>query len=368
MSDAIGTRVEALDTPAVVVDLDVFDANVARMTERLGGRVALRPHLKTAKAPDVARRLLDAGAVGVCVAKLGEAEVMLGAGVGDVLITTELVGPAKVARLARLVRAHPDARIAIVVDDAEAARAVDTALATADAGPVDTLLDVNVGQDRTGVAPDGAVALAERLRPLGRLRLMGVHGYEGHLQHEREPAERRRRCEASMRALDGAVRALREGGHAIEVVTTGGTGTADVCAEQDVVTEVQPGSFVFMDADYLDTGGIGYASSLTVLSTVISRPAPGLATVDAGLKSLSDDSGPARPLRPPGWSYHHAGDEHGVLSPGGGAAAAELRIGDTVALLPSHIDTTVNLHDAIHAHRRGVVEEVWPISARGRVR
>jgi D-serine deaminase-like pyridoxal phosphate-dependent protein len=367
MSGAVGTAVEALDTPAVVVDLDVFEANLRRMTARLGGRVALRPHLKTAKAPDVARRLLDAGAVGVCVAKLGEAEVMLAAGVPDVLVTTELVGPAKVARLARLVRSHPAQRIAIVVDDAGPARALDTALAAAGAGPVDTLVDVNVGQDRCGVDPAGAVALAERLRPLARVRVMGVQGYEGHLQHEREPAERRRRCEASMRALDGAVRGLREAGHAIEVVTTGGTGTAEVCAEHDVVTEVQPGSFVFMDADYLDTGGIGYEPALAVLSTVISRPAPDRALVDAGLKSLSDDSGPARPLGTPGWTYHHAGDEHGVLKPDGDAAAGP-RIGDTVALLPSHIDTTVNLHDAIHAHRRGVVEEVWPISARGRVR
>jgi D-serine deaminase-like pyridoxal phosphate-dependent protein len=122
-----------------------------------------------------------------------------------------------------------------------------------------------------------------------------------------------------------------------------------------------------MDADYLDTGGVAFEPSLTVLSTVISRRAAGRVTVDAGLKSLSDDSGPARPLRPPGWSYHHAGDEHGVLTPDG-PATAELRIGDAVALLPSHIDTTVNLHDTLHAHRRGVVEEVWPISARGRVR
>ena len=339
------------------------------MLRRLDGRVALRPHLKTAKSPAVARRLLDAGAAGICVAKLGEADVMLRAGVPDVLVTTELAGPAKCARLAALVREHPTQRLALVVDGPEVARALDAVLDDVGAGPVDVFLDVNVGQDRTGVDPRDAVALAAELLPLPRLRLMGVQGYEGHLQHVRDEGERRWHCGEAMDALAGAVQGLREAGHAIEVVTTGGTGTAELCAEHPVVTEVQPGSFVFMDADYLATGGVGYASSLTVLSTVISRPAPERAVLDAGLKSLSDDSGPAHSVATPGWAYRPAGDEHGVLEPTGtGAPAVELVVGDRIALVPSHIDTTVNLHDAIHAHRGGVVEELWPVSARGKVR
>jgi D-serine deaminase-like pyridoxal phosphate-dependent protein len=164
-----------------------------------------------------------------------------------------------------------------------------------------------------------------------------------------------------------AVDALRAGGHAVGVVTTGGTGTAEFCAAHEHVTEVQPGSFIFMDADYLDDGGMPYASALTALATVISHPAPDRAVVDAGLKTLSNDSGPARLADAPGWSYHPAGDEHGVLTPSGERERRPLAVGDRVALIPSHIDTTVNLHDVLHAHRGGTIEETWPVAARGKV-
>ena len=193
-----------------------------------------------------------------------------------------------------------------------------------------------------------------------------VQGYEGHLQHVRDPGERRRLCHQAMDRLAAAVGDLRAGGHAVDVVTTGGTGTAEFCAEHPVVTEVQPGSFAFMDADYLATGGLPYVSALTVLATVISRPAADRAVLDAGLKSLSDDSGPARLVGVPGWSYRHAGDEHGVLTVDA-PDPTPLRVGDRVALLPSHIDTTVNLHDRMYARRGGAIEEVWPVAARGRV-
>jgi len=160
---------------------------------------------------------------------------------------------------------------------------------------------------------------------------------------------------------------LRAGGHAIEVVSTGGTGTAEFCAAHEAVTEVQPGSFAFMDTDYLDTGGLAYESSLVAIATVISRPAPDRAVIDAGLKTLTDDSGPARLVGVPGWSYHHAGDEHGVLTPNGGPDRHELRVGDRVTLIPSHIDPTINLHDVLYAHRGGRVEATWAIAARGKV-
>jgi len=363
----VGRAVEVLDTPSLVVDLDAFEANLRLCAERLAGRVALRPHLKTAKSPAVAQRLLACGAHGICVAKLGEAEVMLEAGVPDVLVTTELVGAAKVARFARLARSFGGQRLSSVVDSAEGAQALDAALGDAGCDPVDVLIDVNVGQDRCGVEPGDAAALADRLRPLERLRLAGVQGYEGHLQHVRDPAERRRLCDEAMERLGAAVRDLRAHGHAVGVVTTGGTGTAEICAGHEAVTEVQPGSFAFMDADYLATGGLDYVSSLTVLATVVSRPAADRAIVDAGLKSLSDDSGPAVLLGVAGWTYRHAGDEHGVLR-ADASGAAGLRIGDRVSLLPSHVDTTVNLHDLMYAQRGGTIEEVWPIAARGRVR
>ena len=363
----VGRPVSSLDTPALIVDLDVFEANLRTCAERLGGRVALRPHLKTAKSPAVARRLLGIGAHGVCVAKLGEAEVMLAAGLPDVLITSELVGAVKARRFAALVGASPGRRLSTVVDSLDGARALDGALDRAGCEPVDVLIDVNVGQDRCGVEPREAAALAEGLRGLDRLRVVGAQGYEGHLQHVRDAAERRRLCHAAMDRLALAVAELGAAGHSVDVVSTGGTGTAEFCVEHGVATEVQPGSFAFMDADYLDTGGVPYRRALTLIATVISRPAADRAVVDAGLKAATDDSGPARLLGVDGWSYRHGGDEHGVLSTQTGAPAG-LAVGDRVELLPSHCDTTVNLHDAIHAQRGGVVEEVWPVAARGRIR
>ena len=355
-------HLDDLDTPCLTVDLDVFEDNVRTCLRRLAG-VDVRPHLKTAKSPAVARLLLDAGAVGVCVAKLSEAEVMLAGGVDDVLITTEIAGAVKVRRLARMVSAWPEARVRLVVDSPEGASAIDAALPR----PLETLVDVNVGQDRCGVAPDDALALADRIAGLERLRLVGLQGYEGNLQHVRDADERRRLCDVSMSRLAGAAERLRAGGHTVEVVSTGGTGTAEFCVAHEVVTEVQPGSFAFMDTDYLDTGGLPYRSSLEAIATVISRPAPDRAVIDAGLKTLSDDSGPARLVDVPGWSYRHAGDEHGVLTPTGEPDRRALRVGERVRLIPSHIDPTINLHDVMYAHRDGIVEAAWAVAARGKV-
>ena len=354
--------VDALDTPSLTVDLDVFESNVRSCLGRLAD-VRVRPHLKTAKSPVVARLLIDAGADGVCVAKLSEAEVMLSGGIDDVLITTEIAGAVKVRRLAGLVAEWPEARLRIVVDSWEGAAAIDAALPRT----LETLIDINVGQDRCGVAPEDALALANRIAGLERLRLVGLQGYEGNLQHVRDADERRRRCDASMGLLEATAERLRADGHTVEVVSTGGTGTAEFCAAHEAVTEVQPGSFAFMDVDYLDTGGLPYRSALTVIATVISRPAPDRAVIDAGLKTLSDDSGPARLIDAPGWTYQHGGDEHGVLTPTGEPERRELRVGERVALIPSHIDPTINLHDVIYAHRGGTVEATWAVAARGKV-
>jgi D-serine deaminase-like pyridoxal phosphate-dependent protein len=355
-------RIEELDTPCLTVDLDVFESNLRLCMHRLAG-VHVRPHLKTAKSPQVAHLLLDAGAVGICVAKLSEAEVMLAGGIDDVLITTELAGPIKARRLARLISRWPDARVSVVVDSWEGALAIDAALPRV----IEALIEVNVGQDRCGIAPEDALALADRLKQLDRLRVVGLQGYEGNLQHVRDPGERQRLCNDSMQRLAAAVTALRAAGHMVEIVTTGGTGTAEFCAAHEAVTEVQPGSFMFMDADYLDTAGVPYQPALAAIATVISRPTPDRAVIDAGLKTLSNDSGPARLADAPGWSYRHAGDEHGTLTPTGEPPRRELRVGDRVKILPSHIDTTVNLHDALHAHRGGQIESAWAITARGKV-
>jgi D-serine deaminase-like pyridoxal phosphate-dependent protein len=231
---------------------------------------------------------------------------------------------------------------------------------------VKVLLDVNVGQNRCGIEPEEAAEFAQGLEPFQNLELIGVQCYEGHLQHVRDPQERRALALAAMDRLALAVRAIRDLGIAVPIVTTGGTGTGMFCALHPMVTEVQPGSFIFMDSDYLATGGLPYTSALTVLSTVISAPSSDRVVIDAGNKSLSMDSGFAEPQDLPGWSYAPAGDEHGILTRAPGFET-RLEVGDRVALIPSHIDTTVNLHDTYHVVRDGMLESQWPILARGKV-
>jgi len=360
-----GDSLSALDTPALLVDLSAMERNIERLFASVrGSGVAVRPHLKTVKSPLLAQRLLAAGARGVCVAKLSEAELMLAAGIEDVLITTELAGEVKLQRLVALLARHR--QLKLVVDGARAADALERALAAADQRAL-VLIDLDVGQHRCGVLPgEPALELARHVAQLPHLRIVGVQGYEGHLQQLPDPGARARECARALQLLTDTARALRAAGHGIEIVTTGGTGTAELCARHPGVTEIQPGSFVFLDTSYRAIVGARYECALSVLATVISRPRAGEAVVDAGLKSLSTDSGFAAPKDLPGVSYRPAGDEHGILS-WDPASAHTLEVGDRVELLPSHIDTTINLHDVYYARRGDVIEAIWPVLARGKV-
>jgi D-serine deaminase-like pyridoxal phosphate-dependent protein len=360
----IGDPVSSLDTPSMLVDLPQMESNIAAlMAQLLPTGVSIRPHSKTTKSAVLAQKLIAAGATGACVAKLGEAEVLCAKGVTDLLITCEIVGAAKVARLVDLVGRYAGVRI--VVDSEEGARAIDAAMEEARVeGPVQTLLDLDVGLHRTGVRPgEPAVRLARVVAGLRHLELVGVQGYEGHLQHVHGREERRRLCLESMRVLVETAQALREEGHRIEVVTTGGTGTAEFCVTVPGVTEVQQGSFLFMDTDYRNAVGTKYSNSLTILATVISKQGPKSVTIDTGLKSLTTDSGLAE-CKTPGYTYGVLGDEHGSLS---WTDAPDLKVGDRVEMVPSHIDPTINLHDVYYAHRNGIIEEIWPVDARGKV-
>jgi D-serine deaminase-like pyridoxal phosphate-dependent protein len=361
-----GSRREELDTPALLIDLDIMEQNIAKLfAEAARSGIAVRPHLKTGKTPALAHTLVHAGAKGICVSKLGEAEVMVAAGIDDVLITTEVIGPAKLARLMGLVRRH--AQVKVVVDSGVGAEGL--AAAAADWGvTVPVLVEINVGQDRCGILPGSqAVALAERIAGLPALRFMGVQGYEGHLQHVHAEEERERLCREAMERLTSTAAAMLATGLDPAIVTTGGTGTWQYCARyRDAgVTEVQPGSFIFMDVDYRNAIGNRYGNALAVLATVISRPAPTRAVVDAGLKSLSTDSGNPMPRDLPGVTYRPGGDEHGILSWNEGDAPG-LEIGDRLEIIPSHCDTTINLFDHYLALRAGRLEAIWSIDGRGR--
>ncbi|HZU70324.1 MAG TPA: DSD1 family PLP-dependent enzyme [Ktedonobacteraceae bacterium] len=364
----VGDTVDALDTPSMIVDLTLMEENIARLMGKFRGKkVRVRPHLKTVKSPELARKLLEAGAIGGCVAKVSEAEVMAAGGIEDLLITTEIVGRPKLARLVELARLHPS--IKVVVDSVPGASQLNEAMQEARLN-INVLIDLNVGQNRCGVLPgEEALQLAHYVAQLSNLHLIGVQGYEGHLQHIHDPEERRRLCLQSMQLLTGTAEQLRAAGFRIEIVTTGGTGTAEICASRDGVTEVQPGSFVFMDTDYRNAIGPVYSNALTILSTVISRPTSNRAVVDAGLKSLSIDSGMPEPRGLPGVMYHPGGDEHGILTWNSNTTPAnqQPQVGDRIAFIPSHIDTTINLHDYYYAFRDGRLEAIWPVAARGKV-
>ncbi len=364
----VGDPLDALDTPSMIVDLTLMEGNIARLMGRFQGtKIHVRPHLKTVKSPELAHKLLAAGAVGGCVAKVSEAEVMAQGGIEDLLITTEIVGKPKLARLVTLVQQHP--RIKVVVDSLVGVQALNQAMRDARLN-IEVLIDLNVGQNRCGVMPGKeALMLALDIRKMSNVHLVGVQGYEGHLQHLHDPEERTQRCRQAMQLLTETAAQLRGEGFAIEIVTTGGTGTAEICAGYEGVTEVQPGSFVFMDTDYRNALGPVYSNALTILSTVISRPTSTRAVIDAGLKSLSIDSGMPEPKGLPDIEYRPGGDEHGILTWAESVepAKVKLEVGDRIELIPSHIDTTVNLHDFYYAYRDGKLETIWPVTARGKV-
>jgi D-serine deaminase-like pyridoxal phosphate-dependent protein len=359
---AIGLPVQQLDTPALILDLGAVERNLDRMDEALAATtVRARPHTKTHKVPNLALEQLRRGAIGICCAKLGEAEVMAAGGVGPILLTTEVVGEAKIRRLLGVARQVP---IVTVVDDAHAAEILSEAAGEASLR-LDCLIDVNVGQDRTGVEPgEPALVLAERLAGLPGLELIGLQGYEGHLQHIVEPEARREANASAMQLLTQTAALLTERGHRVEVVSTAGTGTFRFAAEWPRVTEVQPGSYVVMDSDYGAVQGLGFENALTVLTSVVSTQRKNAAVVDAGYKTLSSDSGAPVPRQVEA-TFQFMGDEHGKLVCENGCP---LRPGDKLELIPSHCDTTINLHDVYYVTRGGYVVAVWPIAARGRVR
>ena len=361
-SESIGLPITELDTPALLLDVDAVERNIKKMAAncRQWG-VALRPHAKTHKSPEVSRLQLEAGALGICCAKLGEAEVQADGGIDRILITTEIVGAAKVRRLLALAqRTH----LMTVVDDVAAAEQLSGA-ATAAGITLDTLVDVNIGMGRTGIrAGEAACDLAKSVDRLPGLHFVGLQGYEGNLQFLNPAAERGRQVAAAMDSLLDTAMRIRKAGIEVELLSTGGTGTSRFVGETDGVTEIQAGSYVVMDSRYANVEGIDFENGLTVLTTVLSRAARDDAViVDAGLKTLSTDHGPASPKGLPGATYEAAGDEHGRVM----VAGTRPDLGSKLELIPSHCDTTINLHDYYHVVRDEEVVAVWPIAARGRV-
>lgn len=375
----VGDAVAAIDTPALVVDLDAMTANLAAMAAFAQARgMRLRPHAKMHKCAAIARLQVESGAVGVCVQKTSEAEALAGAGIGDIFISNEVVDAGKLGRIAALAGR---VTLAIAVDSGLGVERLDSAVRAAGTR-IDVFVEVDVGHGRCGVAPEAAGSLARRVvgpaangprSPTGAgLRFAGLQAYHGSAQHLRSASERREASRQAAARVKSAVASLAAAGIECPLVTGGGTGSFAFDAESGAWGELQAGSYLFMDRDYRDNdeapGAPRFANALFVKSQVMSRGESHV-VVDAGHKSHALDSGP-----PAVWQRRlvvaGCSDEHAVLRAAPGAVAAELpALGETVWLVPGHCDPTVNLHDSLVAVRgglaAGVVAAVWPIEARG---
>ena len=365
----IGMTLDEVDTPALIVDLDAFERNLRRLADRIAGTgVRLRAHAKTHKCPVIALKQMALGAVGVCCQKVSEAEAMVYGGVKDVLVTNEIVGRQKLRRLMGLAGM---ARIGVCADDP--AQLTDFNAVAGEAGiELPVYVEVNMGGNRCGVEPGmAALDLAKRIVDAPHLSFAGLQAYHGSAQHLRAWEERR---QAIARAVEKAAASrdlILANGIPCDQVTGAGTGTFEFETASGVYTELQCGSYVFMDADYgrnLDKDGAPtrtFEPSLFVWATVMSRPAAERAIVDAGLKALAFDSGPPLVWDEPAAVYERASDEHGRI--GVSAPTNRLNLGDKVRLVPGHCDPTVNLYDWYVGIRGERVETIWPITARGAV-
>ncbi len=356
-----GMRVDEVDTPALLIDLPAFEANLLAMEAALDGTgVKLRAHAKTHKSPVIAHLQMARGAVGQCVQKVAEAEALAWGGVPDIIVTNQVVGPAKLARLAALARIT---RIAVCADDARQVASLDAAAAAAGVR-LPVLVEVDVGMGRCGIAagPE-AVALAGRIAASRHLEFRGLQAYHGGAQHMRAPGEREAAVREAAERARRTVEQLRQQGLGCPVVGGAGTGTFALEAASGVYTEVQCGSYCFMDADYArNDAAPAFTQALFVLATVMSTALAGMAVVDAGLKALSTDSGMPLVWGRPGLRYAGASDEHGTLLCEPGAAPG---LGEKLMLVPGHCDPTVDRYDWYVGVRGGRVECLWPVAARG---
>ena len=351
---------ENIETPALVVDIDALERNIAKMARFFRDRkVRLRPHFKTHKCPRIARMQIEAGAGGITCAKLGEAEVLVQAGFGDVLIANQVVDPPKIARIAELAR---EAKITVAVDNAE--NVDELAKAAEKTGvTIHLLVEVDVGMNRCGVeGAEETLALARRISASKSVVFEGLQAYEGQLVLNPELQQRREGVGRMVRKINSIKEQLAKNGIAIKEISGGGTGTYNLTGSDTPWTEIQAGSYVFMDLKYNQLG-LEFENALTLLAMVIHKR-PGAAVTDAGMKVCSVEFGLPQIKAAPGVSVRSLSEEHGNLVDDDDW----LRYRQKIEYLPSHSCTTVNLHDRLFCVRDGILEEIWEISGRGKSR
>ncbi|MEO6810714.1 MAG: DSD1 family PLP-dependent enzyme, partial [Isosphaeraceae bacterium] len=358
---AVGLPVTDLDTPALLLDLDAFDRNVRTMADHFRARgVQWRPHAKAFKCPAIAHALRRAGAIGVTVAKVSEAEVMVAGGIDDILIAHLVVGPSKAARLAALQRR---ANVKATVD--HLAHLPHLAEAARQAGvEIGLLVDVGLGMDRTGVtSPEAAVALARALAETPGLRFDGLMGYEGHTLMIEDPDAKRLAILEALGRLMAAKHAVEAAGLPCRIVSAGGSGSYQYSADVPGLTEIQAGGGVFACMYYIKGCRVlGHEPALTVLATVVSLPKLGRAILDIGQKSISQHR--QMPVLKDQSEHRviNLSAEHATIALESGEP---FQIGQKVEVIPGYSDLTFVLHDRVLAHRQGRIEAVWDLPGRG---
>jgi D-serine deaminase-like pyridoxal phosphate-dependent protein len=369
--ELIGRKKLELDTPCLVIDLDFLDENLQKMQARVkAAGKALRPHAKTHKCSMLAKMQVANGAIGVCAAKVSEAEALVDAGMSGVLITGPVAGREKINRLVSLLGRAPF--LMAVVDNPAGIELLESRLAEKDRR-LDVLLDIDIGHRRTGVPPGKALDMAGRLLASKRFRLRGIQAYAGHVQHIPRYEDRRSASREGLKQAAAVFKQLQARDEACTIFSASGTGTAAIDLAVPELTELQAGSYALMDAEYLaiestdGTDAPDYHPALTMLTTVVSGPHGRQVTVDAGLKALYRDGGRPRVVNPEyaNLQYDWFGDEYGKLAAPDRVALLP-QLGTVLELVVSHCDPTVNLFDGFYIARAGKVVDVWSIDLRGR--
>jgi D-serine deaminase-like pyridoxal phosphate-dependent protein len=364
-------RIEELDTPTLVIDLDVLERNVAEMAEvARAAAVGLRPHTKTHKAPEIARMQVDAGATGITVAKLGEAEVMVEAGFEDVLIAYPVVGERKLERLGALLER---ASVRVSLDAVEVAEGIGR-VGKGVGRDVPILVDVDTGLHRMGRAPgEPSARLALDIAGVPGVDVVGLSTHAGHAYRATDPSELRTIAQREALDLIETARRCEDEGLPIRELSVGSTPTARIVATVDGVTEIRPGTYVFNDVQQMRLGVATETDcAAKILTTVVARPTAERFLIDAGTKSFSGDGGDGPPFPGrgvvagrPELVLDFMNEEHGV---GHIVGVAELRIGDRLEVIPLHVCSAVNLFDVAAGVRGGTVDHEIAVAARGKVR
>jgi D-serine deaminase-like pyridoxal phosphate-dependent protein len=368
VANDVGVSKWDLDTPALCVDLDALESNIATMQSRLKGfGLGARPHAKTHKTAAIAKLQLAAGALGICTAKVSEAEALMAEGIDRVCMTTSNPSKSKIQRALALSRRSPE--FIHAVDEAGNARDL-SAAAKAAGLTASVVVDVAVGT-RSGIPPAEALALAQTIAQLPNLRLRGLLSYDGGAQHITGFAARKARALDNIAANAEVFAAMKKSGLNTEIFSGGGTGTYNLQHHVPGFTDVQVGSYLFMDMQYLAIGGEDgdpvykdFRPSLTVVGTVVNNRFPGRITTDAGAKALTLNTPRAGVVGEPGMDYNAGSDEFGVITYS--TSVKSYRIGDRIEMIVPHCDPVVNLYDQMYGIRKDRVEVVWPITARGK--